>query len=114
VLPLSPSGQLFRLQAEVNLDDSATLTLSVRGTRIVLSRQSMNCGSKPVSLSAPLTNFDVLIDRTSVEVFANEGAASMSKCFLPTESGISLRANGGQAAIKRMKLIQLKSAWPAL
>src|SRR5436190_5801541 len=89
VLPVSPSGQLFRLQAEVNLDDSATLTLSVRGTRIVLSRQNMNCGSKHVSLSAPLTSLDVLIDRTSVEIFANEGAASMSKCFLATESGIS-------------------------
>jgi fructan beta-fructosidase len=113
VLPLIPSGDLFRLQAQVSFEDSATLTLNVRGARIIFNRQSMNCGSKPVALATPLTSIDVLIDRTSVEVFANEGAASMSKCFLPTESGLSLRANGGQVAIKKMKLIHLKSAWPS-
>ena len=53
----------------------------------------------------------MLIDRTFIEIFAAGGAASMSKCFLPTESGLSLRATGGRATIKHLKLIRLKSAW---
>lgn len=109
-LPLSPSGDLFRLQAEVNLDEGATLTLNVRGSKATFTRTSMSCSDKPVRLST-LTSFEVLIDRTSIETFANDGAASMSKCYLPTESALSLRATGGQVTIKQLKLIRLKSAW---
>jgi sucrose-6-phosphate hydrolase SacC (GH32 family) len=87
------------------------VTLNVRGTKLTFRRQSMSCGAKPVSFATTLTNIDVLIDRTSIETFANDGAASMSKCFLPTESGLSLRAAEGRAAVKQLKLIHLKSAW---
>ncbi|MGC3957135.1 MAG: glycoside hydrolase family 32 protein [Verrucomicrobiota bacterium] len=109
-LPLAPSGDLFRLQAEVNLDEGATLTLSIRGSKITFTRTSMSCTDKPVTLST-LTNFEVLIDRTSIETFANGGVASMSKCFLPTENALSLHATGGNATITQLKLIRLKSAW---
>ena len=111
-LPLAPTGDLFRLQGEVSLDDSATLTLNVRGAKLTFTRHSMSCSSKPVSIASALTNIDVLIDRTSIETFANDGEFSMSKCFLPTESSLSLRAAAGQVTIKRLQLIWLKSAWP--
>jgi levanase/fructan beta-fructosidase len=110
-LPLAPAGDLFRLQAELSLDDLATLTLNGRGTRVAFTRQNMNCGTRPVSLASTLTNIDVLLDRTSIEIFANDGATSLSKCFLPTESALSLRATGGIVTLKQLKLIRLKSAW---
>jgi fructan beta-fructosidase len=110
-LPLAPAGDLFRLQAEVTLDESATLTLNVRGTKLTFTRQSMSCSAKPVSLATALANLDVLIDRTSIETFANDGESSMSKCFLPAESGISLRASGGRVTVENLKLVRLKSAW---
>lgn len=107
---LAPAGDLFRLQAEVNLDEGATLTLNVRGSKISFTRTSMSCSEKPVTLSK-LTSFEVLIDRTSIETFANDGEASMSKCYLPTESALSFHSTGGQVIIKQLKLIRLKSAW---
>jgi len=110
-LPLTPVGDLFRVQAEVTIDEGATLTMNVRGSRITFTAQNMACGAKPVALSGGLKNFEVLVDRTSVEAFANDGEASMSKCFLPTESGLSLKAVGGRATIQRLKLLYLKSAW---
>ncbi len=110
-LPLTPNGDLFRVQAQVSLESDATLTLNIRGAKIVFTRDSMNCGAKPVALSSPLTSFDVLVDRTSVEIFANDGEASMSKCFLATESGLSLRVTGGRATLQQVKLIHLNSAW---
>ena len=109
-LPLAPAGDLFRLQADLNLDEGATLTLNVRGSKVTFTRSSMSCSAKAVALPA-LTGFEALIDRTSIETFANDGAASMSQCFLPTESGLSLRATGGRATIKSLRLIRLKSAW---
>ena len=110
-LPLAPAGDLFRVQAEVTLDEAATLTMNARGTRLLMTRQSMACDARPVPLSKELTGFEVLVDRTSVETFANDGEASMSKCFLPTESGLSLRVTGGRAVLHRVKLVHLKSSW---
>ena len=95
----------------MNIDEGSTLTLNVRGTKVVLTRNSMACGAKPVSTATPLTSFEMLIDRTSIETFANEGEASMSKCFLASESGLSARATGGRVSIKRLSLVHLKSAW---
>jgi fructan beta-fructosidase len=110
-LPLAPAGDLFRVQAEAVIDEGATLTMNVRGAKVIFTRQSMSCDGRPVPLSSPIVNLEVLVDRTSVETFANDGQASMSKCFLPTENGLSLRATGGQVALKRLKLVYLKSAW---
>ena len=110
-LPLMPVGDLFRLQMSVNIDDGATLMLNARGVKLVFTRQSMSCTTKPVPCSTALTNIDVLIDRTSVETFANAGEASMTKCFLSTENGLSLRASNGSVLINEARLIHLKSAW---
>jgi fructan beta-fructosidase len=110
-LPLAPAGDLFRLRGEVTIAEGATLTVNVRGTQVLFSRNSIASGTKPVALSTDLASFEVLADRTSVEAFANEGEASLSKCFLPSESGLSLRASAGQVTIKRLTLIHLKSAW---
>jgi fructan beta-fructosidase len=110
-LPLAPAGDLFRVQAELTIDAGATLTMNARGTKMTFTPQNMACGTKPVPLSTALKNFEVLVDRTSIETFANDGEASMSKCFLPTEGGLSLKAAGGRVTIQRLKLVYLKSAW---
>ena len=109
-LPLAPAGDLFRMLAEVTIAEGAALTLNVRGTKVVFTRNSIAAGPKPVPLSTALTDFEALVDRTSVEAFANKGEASMSKCFLPNESGLSLKAASGPVTIHRLKLVYLKSA----
>lgn len=110
-LPLSPAGDLFRVQADVNLPEGATLTLSVRGAEVLFTPNSVANGTKPVPLSGALTQFEVLVDRTSIEVFANHGEVSLSRCYLPTENGLTIKATGKSAAVKRLQLIHLKSAW---
>lgn len=111
-LPLAPAGDLFRLQAKLTLDENAILMLGVRGTQLRINRKEMSAGARPVIFPRPLASIDVLIDRTSIEAFANDGEASLSQCFLPSESGISIRATSGRATIQELKLIHLKSAWP--
>lgn len=110
-LPLAPAGDLFRFVADVSLNEGSNLTLNLRGAKIVLTRNSMSYGTKPVTLATTLTKLDVLVDRASIEAFANDGEESMSKCFLPTESGLSVRASGARIVIKSAKLVYLKSAW---
>ncbi len=110
-LKFAPAGDLFRMQVEATLPERATLILNVRGTEVLLTHNHIASGTKPVPLSGSLTHFEVLVDRTSIEVFANHGEVSLSRCYLPTESGISVKANSESVAIKSLKLIHLKSAW---
>ena len=110
-LPLTPAGGLFRLQVEVTMLERSALRLNVRGTEVLLTRTNVACGFKPVPVAGALTQFEVLVDRTSVEVFANHGEVSLSTCYLPTESGLSIRADGEPTTIQRLQLIHLKSAW---
>jgi sucrose-6-phosphate hydrolase SacC (GH32 family) len=55
----------------------------------------------------------VLVDRTSVEIFANEGRVVMSFCVSPEqlEGGLSLKAEGGEAHISEVNVYRLNSIW---
>jgi sucrose-6-phosphate hydrolase SacC (GH32 family) len=55
----------------------------------------------------------ILVDRASVEVFANGGEAVIPSCFLPDENnpGVQFYSTGGQAKIVSMHVYPLRSAW---
>ncbi len=73
----------------------------------------------PVVMSAPLTLTDerldlhILVDASSVEVFANDGKVSMSTVTFPSalQTGIFLFAKGGTAKLLPSKAWMLKSIW---
>jgi sucrose-6-phosphate hydrolase SacC (GH32 family) len=55
----------------------------------------------------------ILVDRTSLEVFGNNGKVSMTSCFLPDPKNQSLEiyAVGAPAKIISLKVYPLHSAW---
>ena len=70
--------------------------------------------------TAPLKPIDgviklqVLVDRSSIEVFANDGAVTMASCFIPTKQEgkppLAMEATG--ATVKSLDIWELKSCWP--
>ena len=110
---------LLDLRAEIEIGDAAEVTLEVRGQAITYSAKDGKL--KVLGREAPLKAVDgkvslrVLLDRTTIEVFANDGALSMSSCFLPKakEKGVEASASGGTARLVSLKANELKSAWPA-
>jgi sucrose-6-phosphate hydrolase SacC (GH32 family) len=119
----TPLGGLFHdlldLRAELQPGSATEVTIRVRGQAITYRPKD----KKLVVLGreAPLEPIDgritlrVLLDRTSLEVFANEGRVSMTSCFLPRskDRGVEASATGGVARIVSMKAHDLKSAWSA-
>ncbi|OLP66250.1 Sucrose-6-phosphate hydrolase [Bacillus pumilus] len=55
----------------------------------------------------------IFIDRSSIEVFANEGQTTMTSRIYPTEDrlGIELFANSGDVAVKELTYWKLKDIW---
>ena len=108
---LKQPGDLFHIKMNVKIPEGATLTLNVRGVPVVLSHAAIACQTDPQPVRGELTSVELLIDRTSIEVFANHGEASTSTCFLPNDSGLSFKTVNGAVSLSEILIFQLKPAW---
>lgn len=73
-------------------------------------------GVRRTALSADgLLTLHVYADRSSIEMFANEGQATMTSRIYPSEKllGIELTAEGGEAHVNEMTVWKLKDIWQA-
>ncbi|MEV4265964.1 GH32 C-terminal domain-containing protein [Kribbella sp. NPDC049584] len=56
---------------------------------------------------------DIVVDTTSVEVFANDGEASLTACVLPGHSELTLTASGADCTLSDLEVVELASIWPS-
>ena len=112
------SGDLFDIRAEVEPHDAATFGLKIRGELV-----QCNVAGKTISClgrSAPLApengriKLQVLVDRTSLEVFGNDGRVVLTSCFLPPEENkdLEIYTEGGDVNIVSAEVYPLRSIWP--
>jgi sucrose-6-phosphate hydrolase SacC (GH32 family) len=111
VLPLEPSGQLFHILAEVSIPEGAKLTFNLRGVPLVLTSNTVESGTRPTAASGQIKSVEILVDRASIETFVNRGEISSTRFVLPSENGLSVKAEGGSVTIQSLTVYLLKSAW---
>jgi sucrose-6-phosphate hydrolase SacC (GH32 family) len=111
------SGELFEIQCEAEPAGAEEFGFSLRGTPLVynVKDQTLICKDKKGELK-PLNGkvkLQILIDRTSIEIFANDGRMSMFLSFPLDTNNTSLEvfARGGPAKIQNLKVWKLKSIW---
>jgi len=111
VLPLEPSGRLFHVRAEVSILAGARLRFNLRGIPVILTAKTVESGTRPASVSDQIKTVEILVDRTSIEVFVNHGEISATRFVLPHENGLSMKAEGGSVNIQSLTVCPLKPAW---
>jgi sucrose-6-phosphate hydrolase SacC (GH32 family) len=116
--PLRPiTGELFEVQAEIEPAAAKTVGFRIRGIEAVyeVEKRRFHCLGKdgPLKLIDNRIKVHLLVDRTSLELFGNDGLLSMSSCMLPEENNRSLEVfcTGGQAKLLGLEVWELKSAW---
>ena len=69
--------------------------------------------SIPLEIIDNKVKIEMLIDRSSIEVFMNDGKTTMSFCFDPEEKNqnIYLFTIGGELLVEKLDIFSLKSAW---
>ena len=77
---------------------------------------TLSCLGRHVSLAPEAggrVKVRLLLDRTSLEVYGNEGQASLTSCFLPspTDAALSAYAEGGTVTLTSLSVHPLHSAW---
>ncbi|MDB6110867.1 MAG: hypothetical protein JWR69_2617 [Pedosphaera sp.] len=111
VLPLEPAGRLFHLQAEVSIPEGAKLTFNLRGVPLVLTAKTIESGTSPAPAASQIKTVDILLDNASIEAFVNHGEISTTRFVLPTQNGLSMKAEGGSVTIQSLTIYPLNSAW---
>jgi fructan beta-fructosidase len=107
---------LFDVRADIEIGNATHVGLIVRGQKIdydVTAKTLTALGVAPLAIDGGHLRLQVLVDRTSIETFADAGRVSLTSCFLPKTSdiGIALFADGKTAKVKLVQVFELKSAW---
>ena len=112
VLPLQPAGQSFHIVAEVEIPEGSKLVFQLLGNSVIATAKALESGHQPATAQAPIQTLELLVDRTSIEAFANDGEISSTRYCLPKGNGISVKAESGPVKIRSLYIFTLDSIWP--
>ena len=120
------TGDLFHIKAEFELGDSKKFGFKIRDERIV----SYNNENKTVQVTGPearsrnegaeklvpINNrlkMEILVDRSTIDAFFDEGRVTYTSVFFPDKSNrnLELFSKGGITKLVSMEVYELKSAW---
>jgi sucrose-6-phosphate hydrolase SacC (GH32 family) len=116
-------GEMLDIEILIDLkSNESTDTSNVLNTEIFGNKISYNLSKKIIDLSgikaplAPVKNkikLRLIIDRTSIELFANDGVIEISKCFVNADKAPADMSISGikDLADVTVKTYQLKSVW---
>ncbi len=113
------NGELLDLSAEFAPGDAAEVGFVLRGVtvRYDANRQELLCNDKqaPLRPVAGRIRLRLLVDRTSVDIFGNDGQLYMPMGVIVPPENLSLKlyAKGGAAKLNLLEVHELKSAWTA-
>jgi fructan beta-fructosidase len=116
-------GELLDVEIQYKLKSfNASDTNNVLNTEIFGQKISYNLGTQIINLAgikaqlAPVNNkikLHLLVDRTSIELFANNGIIQIAKCFVNSEKNPANLTISGNKNLADVELVvyQLKSVW---
>jgi sucrose-6-phosphate hydrolase SacC (GH32 family) len=111
------SGELFHIRADLRLAEAAEIDFVIRDIPIVynVEKQELSCHGNKASLKPAdgKIQLELLVDRTSIEIFANDGRVYMPVGVIladnPKSLGIFTR--GGNTEAEFLEIYELNSAW---
>ena len=111
-------GDLFDLRMQFTAGNTGEVRLTIRGVPVIYdaAKQELICHDRRNRLS-PLNGkvrLQLLIDRTSLEIFGNDGLLYMPMAgkFAPDNHSLALTATGDAVRFDSLEVDELKSIWP--
>jgi fructan beta-fructosidase len=109
--------ELFDLTAEIAPGDAAQVAFNLRGVSVTydVKKQELSCGDRKASLEMERgrIRLRLMMDRTSLDIFGNDGALYMPMGMVVARdnTSLALHADGGNAHIDSLQVFELKSIW---
>jgi sucrose-6-phosphate hydrolase SacC (GH32 family) len=111
------SGELFDIRMEIDPVNASTIDIDIRGEKVRYDhkKNTLTCLGRTVPLTPEngRIKLQILVDRTSLEVFGNDGLVVLTSCFLPADENknISLTTGSGAAKVISAHVYTLHSIW---
>ncbi len=111
------SGELFDIDIELKTGKADEIGLIIRGEEIVYNvmKEQLVFGNNvaPLKTVNGCIQLRCIVDRTSLEIFANQGRIYMPCKFRPDEEEktIGIYARGGEAETLSIQIYELQSIW---
>src|SRR5262249_31135473 len=111
------TGELLDIETDISPEKAQQIVFNLRGVPITYdsAKQELSCADKKASLRMQdgKIRLRFLVDRTSVEIFGNEGRLYMSMGVKVPAQNLSLQiaAKNGAAALNSLRAFELKSIW---
>ena len=113
----SIKGDLFEIRAEIEVGNASDVGFSIRGVPINYSvkdrKLSLFGNNAPMEQVAGRIALQILVDRTSLEVFGNGGRVSITSYFSPKDDvkDIGVFSRNGSAKVVSLEVFELRSIW---
>jgi fructan beta-fructosidase len=110
-------GELFHIKADLKPQGAQTCSFVIRDIPVVydVQKQQLTCADKsaPLKLVDGKVSLEILVDRMSVEIYANGGLVYMPIGVNLTNNSDSLKliSQGGNTIVETLDIYQLKSIW---
>ena len=132
------TGELFDMEIEVDINRSSSFEIGLGNVTVYYNavKKLLSCGGNSVEPGswamrhrqeknsvnnlgeAPVNPVDgkiklrILLDRTNIEIFANEGQYVITSCFMPDENSKKYSfSSKDEVRLVNAKIYSLKSAW---
>ncbi|MDB6170356.1 MAG: sacC [Verrucomicrobia bacterium] len=111
-------GRHLQLRGRIRVGEAGEVELSVRGVPIVYHAAARELEVRgyrlPVTAKGGVLDFRILVDETSLEIFADDGFVylPLSVSFPPEDETIRLTAPRGSAVAEWFEVTEVKSIWP--
>jgi fructan beta-fructosidase len=110
-------GELFDIDAEFEVGRADEFGFMIRGVPVVynVKKNQLSCG-RPKAILKPIDGkirLRILVDRVSIEIFANDGRIYMPIRAIPEgdQKGLEIFTKGGGIKVSSLKVHELKSIW---
>lgn len=115
-------GGLLHVKMELEMKDGAEGNISFRGENIKFANGKIGVRGRDASFllpkdangsfrPVPLRTLELLLDRTSLEVFGNDGEVSLSAAFIPVEGDLTMKCTKGEIKIRTLAIYEMGSIW---
>lgn len=108
---------LLDIDLQLDLQHATQATINLRGEEIIYDVKEKKLkafgGAAPLIAKDGKLTLRILLDRTSIEIFANDGEVAHNGIFFPhpDDRSLSLTVQGSPATIKRLTVRELNSIW---
>ncbi len=111
------SGELFHIRAELKVGDARQTGFVMRDIPVIydVKKQQLSCHKKTASLK-PVNGkirLEILVDRTSIEIFGNDGGMYMPVGVILADNSKSLEifTKGGNTEVQSLEVFELNAVW---